>query len=346
MSKVTIDLEAIANNYQWACQNSPNSQNIAVIKANAYGHGSVAVAKKLEQLAPAFATSRIDEAEIIRAATIKQPILILEGVHNLADYQLSAEQNYWLVIHSLQQWQQFKAASVSHKLTIWLELELGMHRTGLTIAEFKTITAELAVQSHKIANLVVMAHLANAASGDIMYIANKLAEFKQYASDYQQSLANSASFLCHPQTRLDWNRLGIMLYGASAVTNKTFKNLQPAMTLSGKIISIKKLTKGDCVGYFGTWQADKDCTIATVSLGYSDGYPQSAPSASKVFINGNFAKTVGTVSMHLTCIDISHLDAVAIGDAVEFWGKNISVDSVAANNNTIGHELLVNAGGN
>ena len=170
--------------------------------------------------------------------------------------------------------------------------------------------------------------------------------------DAPMSLANSAGLIAWPESRAEWNRPGYMLYGYSPVNGSTTTTqhlpedafpedaLRPVMTLSSQVIAVRDVPVGDTVGYGGVWQADRDSRIATVTIGYGDGYPCQAPAGTPVAVNGKRASLVGRVSMDMVTVDVTDLDAVNIGDSVELWGETVSIDEVAKSVGTISYELL------
>ncbi|MEY8216371.1 MAG: alanine racemase, partial [Colwellia sp.] len=139
----------------------------------------------------------------------------------------------------------------------------------------------------------------------------------------------------------DYNRSGIALYGATPVDTKNLSiSLDPVMTLQSSIIGLRKLAIDDCVGYGETWQAKRPTLIATIAIGYADGYPRNAPNGTPVLINGQQAPLVGEVSMDMITVDVTDIDKVQLGDHVELWGKNLRVETIAKQVGTINYELI------
>ena len=343
-ARVSIDLNALQHNYRWACLQAPQLQNMAVIKGNAYGHGAVQVAKALTT-APAFACSRIEEALRLRAANIRQPILILEGAITVKDWQICSQNNFWVNLHSLSQWHTLKAAGVKTPIVLWVKLDLGMHRLGLNPIEFSQCWEDIC-RADFVEDIVLMGHHADAMFANLETMQSTLSKFEKWVKPYDfcKSIANSAAFISHIPSRLDWNRLGFMLYGVTPFHTRETPQLKPVMTFTGNIIALRSIDVGARVGYAGDWVANRKSIIATVSLGYDDGYPQFSDSGTPVFVNNQKAVVVGRVSMHLTTIDITDVHNINVGDSVEFWGKNISVTTVAKNANVSTYDLLIRAG--
>jgi alanine racemase len=177
--------------------------------------------------------------------------------------------------------------------------------------------------------------------------AHQLTQLNDLANRYQLpiSMANSPAIVADTNSHGQWNRLGIALYGAeplnrfSAVQSNVA--LKPVMTLTAAIIGLRQIQPGDAVGYGQTWQAQRPTMIATVAIGYGDGYPRHAPSGTPVFLQGQTVPLVGRVSMDMITVDVTDLSQVPnIGDVVELWGANLSVTTVAEHVNTINYELV------
>lgn len=342
-SYAEINLDIIRSNYRLSCQLAPGSQHLAVIKANAYGHGAVPVAKILEGTAPAFAVAFMDEAIILREAGIRSPILVLEGCFRAQELALAAQQNFWLMLHSPEQIDMLEATPIPSPLTCWLKIDTGMHRLGIE-AEHTAVMLQRLKNTGKLAQPPVLAsHMANAEELHNAANQRQIEQLKQLARNNNSplSLANSAALMQLPASHSDWNRPGIMLYGGSALIGRSEQiGLRPTMTVYSEIMAIRQLSEGAAVGYGGHWQAPAPSLIATVAIGYGDGYPRSTDSQCEVFLHGQRARVVGSVSMDMLAVDISHIPQAKVGDKVEIWGENIAVTELATRVNTLSYELL------
>src|SRR5690606_37063583 len=158
----------------------------------------------------------------------------------------------------------------------------------------------------------------------------------------RRSLANSAALLTIPAAHMDWVRPGIMLYGATpfAELSAAELGLKPAMSLEARLIAVREVAVGEGVGYGAGWVAERPSRIGTVSCGYADGYPRHAPNGTPLWVSGRRVPLAGRVSMDMLTVDLSDLPDAAVGDAVELWGAQLSVDEVAHAAGTIGYELL------
>jgi alanine racemase len=160
--------------------------------------------------------------------------------------------------------------------------------------------------------------------------------------NYPASVANSAAIIRYPESRLDWIRPGVMLYGLSPFQNITAKELEliPAMSLLSEIIAVQNIKAGNSVGYGLDFKANKDMRIGIVACGYADGYPRHAKNGTPVAIDGHLSSLVGRVSMDMLYVDLTKIPSANIGSKVELWGEQVFVDSVAQFSGTVGYELI------
>jgi alanine racemase len=339
-----IDLQALRHNLTVVRGYAPDAKVLAVIKANGYGHGALAVAEALSQ-ADAFAVARLEEALKLRKGGIEHPIVLLEGVFDPGELGIAAAHQCQIVVHSLSQLVALENAHLSQPVTVWLKLDSGMHRLGVEPKDFnlfyQRLTAIASVQE-----IVLMSHFASADEPDSKQTAEQLALFQQCTltlPEVVRSLANSAAIISLPQSHSAWVRPGIMLYGASPFAERHASEfgLKAAMTLKSRVITVHPLNAGEAVGYGGSWRTGKDTRLAVVAMGYGDGYPRHAPSGTPVLIKGERYPIVGRVSMDMITVDIGDAE-INEGDEVVLWGDTLPVDEIAALAGTIGYELLCN----
>jgi alanine racemase len=337
-TQAIINLSALKNNYNKVDGLAPQSKTIAVIKANAYGHGAIEIAKSLHSIVPAFAVAFIDEAIVLRTAGITLPILILEGPLDEEDFVLAELYNFWLMIHNTEQ-VSWLAQQPSYKENLWLKINTGMNRLGFT-PEYAEKILENFTNGQKKA-LVLCSHFSNADEIDNPKTQTQITCLTTLAKKHacQFSLANSIGIINWPESHADFNRPGIALYGANPIKNMPIK-LEPVMTLQSTVIALRELSVGESVGYGGAWQAKQASVIATVAIGYADGYPRNAQAGTPVFINNQLAPLAGRVSMDMITVDVTNLAHISLGDVVELWGENLHVEVVAEYMNTINYELL------
>lgn len=348
-AKIIIDLSAIQANCRLAQTLAPLSKTIAVIKADAYGHGAVEVAKALESQVEMFTVSCLEEALILRENGLSNPILLLEGCFDKTELKIALDNQCELVVHSTLQLEELLNASLKTPLHVWLKIDTGMHRLGISPQEVKSMYAKLAA-SDNVRNIVLMTHFAHADDVDNPHTAMQISQFENCiqpiltstSQKVELSMANSAALVAWQQTRVDWNRPGIMLYGLSPFAEPidSVKQLIPAMNFESKVIALREISTGEAVGYGCTWTAQRRSIIATIAVGYGDGYPRAAKSGTPVLINQQRAPLAGRVSMDLICVDVTDLVNVQIGDKALLWGKELSANEVASWADTIGYELV------
>jgi alanine racemase len=333
-----IDLPALKSNLR-VVRRLASSRIMAVIKANAYGHGLLRAAEALNE-AEGFALLDVRDAIALREAGFRQTILLLEGFFSADELPLLAEYELSTVIHSPQQLAMLDAYPRRNTLPVWIKINTGMNRLGFAPEQVPAAMEKL--KSHPaISEVTLMTHFAHADEPE--GVAEQLERFKGLTAAYRapRSLANSAALLRYPATHSEWVRPGIMLYGASpfADTSAQQLGLQPVMTLTSEIISVRELKAGDRVGYAGLFRADKTMRIGTVACGYADGYPRHAPTGTPILVNGKRTRTLGRVSMDMLAVDLSEMPDAGIGSPVTLWGNGMPVEEVAAAAGTISYEL-------
>ena len=338
----TIDLPALRHNLGVVRRHAPHSRVLAVIKANAYGHGVMRVARALADAGVnGFALLELDAAIALRQAGLKQRIVLLEGFFEVSELVLLAEHRVDSVIHNAQQIAMLRQAPAGVKFDVLIKLNTGMNRLGFCAAEFPGALATLRA-SPATGDLTLMTHFAN--SDDARGVAWQMSAFEAMTKGMTlpRTLANSAAIVRYPQTHADRVRPGIMLYGATpfADVSAAQLGLRPVMTLTSQIIAVQSLKAGDTVGYGGIYTARRATRIGVVACGYADGYPRHAPNGTPVRVGSAMSATVGRVSMDMLCVDISALPDVQVGAGVTLWGVDNPVDDVAAACGTVGYELL------
>jgi alanine racemase len=343
-TRAIINLEALRHNYRLAQQLSGRGQAMPIVKANAYGHGAISVAGALEPLAPALGVACIEEALELREAGIGKPILLLEGFFSDDELSLAASLDFWVMVQSDYQLAAIERAKLPQALNCWLKIDTGMHRLGFEPADSPALYQRLK-QSTQVADTVVLAtHFASADDLDKDYTEEQIRLFLDSTKGIEspRSMANSPGLLAWPQARSDWNRPGFMLYGHSPFNrpHPEADKLQAVMTFRSEVMAVREVQSGESVGYANAWTAQRASRIATVPVGYGDGYPRHAESSTPVLINGQRAQLVGRVSMDMITVDVTEIPHVSIGDEVILWGDDLSANEVAGHAETIGYEIM------
>ena len=353
-----INLDALAYNYtQIRKRLSQGIKILAVVKANAYGHGAVGISRELENLGvDSLGVATCEEGIELRKAHITTPIIVLGGLFkgqsaNVQDYGLIP------VIYNLESAGELSRYARKSKSTvkIHVKIDTGMGRIGILPTETRLFFKDLM----KLDNLVIegiLSHLADNSKGNhtgLQFTQRQAEIFKQQIEKVHQMginphyehLANSAAIIDKNPDFFNLVRPGIMLYGA--YPSERFQqgiDLKPVMNLKTKIISLKKLTKGASISYGRTFTCKKESLIATLPIGYADGYSRLLSNKGEVIIRGKKAPIVGVVCMDMVMVDVTEVPGVSLGDDVVLIGsqgdKKITVEEIAEKTGTISYEIL------
>lgn len=340
--RAAISAAALAHNLAIARRHAAGAKVWAVLKANAYGHGLERAAGALAA-ADGYAVLDFDEAARLRAAGVKKPILMLEGVFSPEDVTVLAHHALTPVVHQDEQIRMLSAEPLEAPVNVYLKANSGMNRLGFSAGALPEACKRLRANP-RIRSITLMTHFADAdgAGG----VAEQLAAFEAMAKPLgalPRSLANSAALLrFSKETAADWVRPGIMLYGCSpfADVSATALGLKPVMSLVSQVIAVQRLRPGERVGYGFSFEAKAPLTLGVVACGYGDGYPRHAPSGTPVLVNGRRTRTVGRVSMDMIAVDLTDDPGAGVGAPVTLWGEGLSADEVGAAAGTLSYELL------
>jgi alanine racemase len=341
--RAVIDARALRSNLAVVRARAPGARVMAVVKANAYGHGLVPTALALAD-ADAFAVARLDEGLALRAAGVTANIVLLEGVFASEQLLEAARHGFDIVVHDPVQIELLEQFSGAHRFIVWMKIDTGMNRLGFRPADFPAALKRVQTMQPAALEIRLLTHLARADDRDDRANHEQIAKFNSAIDglDYATSIANSAGVLSGAGVEADWVRPGLALYGVSPFSDRegTQVGLQPAMSLESTVITIRRVPKGETVGYGGTWRAQRDSTVAIVAAGYGDGLPRNLPSQTPVLIADKRAPIVGRVSMDMIAVDVSALPPVHVGEPVTLWGAGLPVEEIARHAGTIPYELL------
>lgn len=353
---ITINPAAITHNLNQVKKRAPNAKVLAMVKANAYGHGVAAVLSALQQ-ADGIGVATFTEALEARQLCWDKAIGLVEGVFSADEWQQAIDNACSCVIHHTPQLDWALAnipAADSPARQVWLKYNTGMNRLGFNE---KTVV-EAAQRLHDAGyQLILTTHFANADSREhplntiqIQRFSDMLNHLQEHVSaDIKGSLCNSAGIVNFPEHLYDWVRPGIMLYGSSPVIDQSTDDLslQPAMEFSAHIMAMQVVHTGDAIGYGSRWTAQQDTRTALVSIGYGDGYPRVISDDAYVCLidagsNTSYPCPIrGRVAMDMIVIDLSAAPIdIALDSKVVLWGAKPQVDEVANHAGTIGYELL------
>ena len=354
-----VDLKAIAHNIRELRRiTNPKARFMAIVKANAYGHGIIEVARQsLENGAEALGVANIEEGIQLRKAGIDAPVLIFgytSPVHakKLIEFDLTQTVYSYEISRALSE----AVAAYGKKIKVHIKVDTGMGRLGL----LRGITDSSVSEVESISRLPMLelegiyTHFATADKSDRSYAGKQFEIFMDFLNQLRIAgleipvthAANSAAIINMPETHLDMVRAGISIYGlyTSEEVDRSIIKLKPAMELKTKIIHLKKVPAGFKVSYGTTYETEKPTTIATVSIGYADGLSRLLSSKGRMLVCGQSAPIVGRVCMDMTMLDVGKIPEIAIGEEVVVFGKqgntSISVDEIASTINTINYEVV------
>lgn len=354
MPTALIDLAALHHNLmQLRGRLGPGTAILAPVKANAYGHGAVAVASALARLGVSwFGVATSAEALALREAGITGNILLFipayDGVATLLDHDIAltiADEASLAALTAQRR--------PGQRARVHLKVDTGMGRLGL-VAEAAVALAERLARTPGLDLEGLWTHFACADEAERRFTELQLARFQEVVQGLARRgitvplrhAANSSALLAYPEAHFDLVRPGIALYGyhASPVTEPLLPDLKPVMTLTAPVVFVKPLKAGQSVSYGATWHAPQDTTIATVRLGYADGYPRALGNRATARVHGTLCPIVGRVCMDQLMIDVGALE-VSVGDTVTLFGpEGPTAEDLARLVGTIAYELLTRIG--
>jgi len=340
-----INLNAIRQNYRLARELAPQSRALAVIKGDGYGHGAVPVARALAPEVDAFGVACIEEALELRAAGIQNRLLLLEGIFSDDEMAPVIEQRLDIAIHSPYQIDALLATPVTQPINVWLKMDSGMHRLGFTPQDYIEVYKQL-YRAPQVGEITLMSHFSRADEVDEAHTLQQLDLFLSIARGLGApiSLANSPALLAWPDTHQHWVRPGMMLYGASPLDRATSNSarLEPAMELESAIIAVRELKAGDRIGYGTRYTCTRPTRVGVVAMGYADGFPRHAPNGLPVLVGEQRCELIGRVSMDMLTVDLTDHPDADIGTPVTFWGRQLPIELIAEQCDTIPYELVTN----
>jgi len=337
---LSVDLDALSQNAAATRSLAGNSKILASVKANAYGHGIVRCSEVLSHSVDGFAVAFCEEAVELRQHNIALPLLVLEGAFDRTDIEAIREHNLMMTLHSQYQIDLLEKAGYVPATPLWIKVDTGMHRLGFSPEEAPQVIHRLRQLGAD--STILMSHYADGENPSSAVTIKQQQAWQTLtgSTSSESSVANSAAILNALATATDWVRPGIMLYGAQHTDEGTAKPLTPVMSFNSVVMALRQVPVGETVGYGGRWRATRESLIATIPVGYGDGYPRGAGDGTPVWIHNGRFPLVGRVSMDMITVDVTDFPNCQIGTSVELWGKNLPVNEVARHAGTIGYELL------
>ncbi len=337
-ARVEIDVSAARHNLSTIRSSIGSAKILAIVKADAYGHGLVQIAKGFGD-ADAFGVVSTEEAIALRSSNITHRLVLLEGFFEKNELDLIREFRLEPVIHNKLQLEILKESKMTFS-ALWLKFNTGMNRLGFDITELDEAYRQLRPLSQEI---ILMSHLANANLLDDSSVQKQVERFRLATSKYsdEKSLANSGGILNWRSSHFDWVRPGLILYGVSPFSEATGDSLglKPVMQVLSNLISVRHVKAGQRVGYGGDFTCPEDMMIGVAAYGYADGYPRKLEAGPPVLVGRYKAKIISS-SMDMMMLDLRGVENPNIGDEVILWGKGLPVEEVSGVLNTIPYELL------
>ncbi len=364
-----IDLKAIEKNVRELRRvTNPKAHLMAVVKANGYGHGAVEVARRaLQSGADWLGVARIEEGMELRLAGIDAPLLVF-GYTLLSEVNTALVHDIRLTVSSFQTAQKYSELAVhsGKKLKVHIKIDTGMGRLGLVAGSSETgedknqRDGSAMREMESIARLPglelegIFTHFASADSSNKSYTKMQFERFQRALEmlqlggiDYPLAhAANSAGLIYHPETHLDLVRAGISLYGLPPSTDMELEHvhLEPAMSLKARIVHLKSVPSGSKISYGMTYETTSSTVIATIPVGYADGYSRLLSNKGQMLVHGCRVPVVGRVCMDLTMLDVGQIQGVKVEDEVVVFGKQggeqITATELAGKLNTINYEIV------
>ena len=339
-----INRDALTYNLNKIKGLAPDSKILAIVKANGYGHGGAEVARQVEFVADGFGVARLGEAIELRKAGVVKPILLLEGFYARHDLPVLVEYKLQTVVHCEEQIEALEQEKLQKPVTVWLKIDSGMHRLGVRPESVDSFITRLNACKNVLKPLHFASHFARADELECEATTRQIELFLSLTDGCsgKRSIAASAGILAWPDSRLDWNRPGLIMYGISPFCHQTAQELgyRPAMTMKAPLIAVREVKAAESVGYGAIWTSERDTRVGVIAIGYGDGYPRTAPNGTPVWVNGRKVPLVGRVSMDMLTVDLGPDATDKVGDEVILWGEELPVEEIANHVGTIPYELV------
>ena len=349
-----IDLGAFRRNVEAILGMLPEGGRlVAVLKADAYGHGAVELARCLDERTAMIAVALLEEALQLRDAAITHPILVL-GALSAEQIEVAAERDIEIAVPSPESLAAACEVAREREVNVHLELDSGMGRMGLIESDLPAAVA-LIRATPKLRIAGIYTHFANAPEPDDPFTETQIETFDGIVAELRAAgveaplhhLANSAATVRRLVRAGEWARVGIALFGAETI-DRSSQRLEPVLRWRTAVVRVKTLPPGESVGYGRTFRTARESRIATIAIGYADGYNRLLSNRGEVLIRGRRASVVGRVSMDLVTVDVTGIDGVVVGDEVVLLGRQgddeISAEAIGGRLGTISYEVLCSIG--
>jgi alanine racemase len=350
-ARALVRLGALKNNSKIIRAAAPGAKVMAVIKANAYGHGMVAVANSLDS-ADSFAVARLPEAIRLHEAGIEKPIVLLEGVFTEAELAEALQRRLEIVVHCEEQVALLESVAAG-STNVWLKFDTGMNRLGFAPGRAEELIVSLRA-CKAVDELRIMSHLSSADDIDSNVTEQQFARFRTIVEGFDGavSIANTPATMGWPSiadAKQDlgfagdyWIRPGLALFGISPFPGRSGADLglKPVMQFEARVIAVKPLREGARVGYKGRYRSQQDSVLGIISAGYGDGYTRHFRTGTPVLVNGRRVPLIGIVSMDMIAVDLGPGASDSVGDVATLWGDGLPVEEIAPWAEAIPYELV------
>lgn len=340
----TLSKDNLLHNLNLIKAQAENRPIMAMIKANAYGHGLRSTALRLDGLVYSFGVASVDEALALRKVGIKSLITLMSGAFEPEDIAIAAENDFELIFHDFEQIKWLNQTEVSKPIRAWFKFDSGMGRLGFSGNEAITAYKMLLQNPKLIQPIGIMSHLACADDPINPMNQAQLDSFKAFVNDIDapKSLCNSAGIFSFADDLYDIIRPGIALYGISPLAGKSGieLGLKPVMTLKTGLVSVSIRKAGTYLGYGSRYCCPEDMPIGVIAMGYGDGYPRSTRDGAPILVNNIRCKIVGRVSMDMLTIDLRNCPSAKVGDNVVMWGDGLPIEEVAKHTDNCPYDII------
>jgi alanine racemase len=344
-ARAILSTEHLLHNLTVIQKQAPGSNVIAMVKANAYGHGLRSVSLRLEKHVASVGVASIDEALALRKAGIKIPITLMEGVFEPDELLIASCERFHVVFHIQEQIQWLEASSLlPSPLTAWIKIDTGMGRLGFSYDQALQAYQRLNRNNQIVSPIGCMSHLACADEVDHPLNKAQLEKFSLFVRSLPgpKSLCSSGALFSFGNHLYDTIRPGLALYGVSPFSTCTAADLglKPVMTLQTRLIAVRMARKNSTVGYGARFICPEDMPIGVIAMGYGDGYPRSAEDGTPLLVNGVQCSLIGRVSMDMITIDLRNYPQAKINDQVVLWGDGLPLETVASYTSNSPYDIL------
>lgn len=339
-----LSTENLLHNLEVIRTRSNNVPIIAMIKANAYGHGIRSTALRLEGKVYSLGVASIDEAIALRKAGVKMRITLMSGAFEPDDLLVAACENFQLIFHNVDQIEWLSKVKLPNPIEIWFKIDSGMGRLGFDLEIAEKAYKELSNNAQVVQPIGIISHLACSDDVDHPLNIKQIDNFNKFTEKLPglKSLLSSAGIFNFAAHVHDVVRPGIALYGISPIKNKIASDLglKPVMTLQTRLVAVKDVKASSNIGYGARFTCPQDMKIGVIAMGYGDGYPRSAKDGTPILVNNKRCQLVGRVSMDMITIDLRTCPEAQVGDSVILWGEGLPIEEVAQYTDNIAYDII------